>query len=112
MFQTSRTTTEKAYPTMSLPKFFPIRAANGTTIQIPSVGYGTYAAGETKWAKDAVLAALKEGYRHLDCAWIYGVDEPIGEAIRESGIPREEIFITTKVVDVNLANGREILISP
>lgn len=60
------------------------------------VGYGTWASGDTSWAKDATLAALKAGYRHLDCAWAYGVDEAIGQAIKESGIPREEIFITSK----------------
>ena len=82
---------------MSLPKSFDLKAADGKTIQIPSVGFGTWASGDTSWAKDSVLTALKEGYRHLDCAWMYGVDEPIGAAIKESGIPREEIFVTTKV---------------
>lgn len=82
---------------MSLPKTFSLRGANGKTFKIPSVGYGTWASGETSWAKDATLTALKEGYRHLDCAWMYGVDEPVGEAIKESRIPREEIFVTTKV---------------
>lgn len=48
------------------------------------------------WCKDATLAALKAGYRHLDCAWAYGVNEEIGQAIKESGIPRSEIFVTTK----------------
>ncbi|KAK0256781.1 hypothetical protein LTR91_000235 [Friedmanniomyces endolithicus] len=81
---------------MSLPQSFPLRVAGGKTIQIPSVGYGTWASGENSWAKDAVLTALKAGYRHLDCAWMYGVDEAVGEAIKESGIPREEIFVTTK----------------
>ncbi|KAK5116625.1 hypothetical protein LTR62_007299 [Meristemomyces frigidus] len=81
---------------MSLPKRFPLRVANGKTIEIPSVGYGTWASGENSWAKDAVAEALKAGYRHLDCAWMYGVDEPIGEAIKGSGVPREEIFITSK----------------
>ena len=83
-------------PFMSLPKSFPLRVAGGKTIQIPSVGYGTWASGENSWAKDAVVTALKAGYRHLDCAWMYGVDEAVGEAIKESGIPREEIFVTTK----------------
>ncbi|KAK4575263.1 hypothetical protein LTR86_001115 [Recurvomyces mirabilis] len=81
---------------MSLPKTFSLRAADGKTIQIPTVGYGTWASGENSWAKDAVLEALKAGYRHLDCAWMYGVDESIGEAIKESGVPREEIFVTSK----------------
>ncbi|TKA67780.1 hypothetical protein B0A55_06863 [Friedmanniomyces simplex] len=70
---------------MSLPKSFSLRAAGGKTIQIPSVGYGTWASGENSWAKDAVVTALKAGYRHLDCAWMYGVDEAVGQAIKESG---------------------------
>jgi diketogulonate reductase-like aldo/keto reductase len=81
---------------MSLPASFPLQAANGKTISLPSPGFGTWAAGDTTWAKESILSALKAGYRHLDCAWMYGVDGAIGDAIRESGIPREEIFITTK----------------
>lgn len=42
------------------------------------------------------MAALKAGYRHIDSAWSYGVDGEVGEAIKESGIPRSEIFVTTK----------------
>jgi diketogulonate reductase-like aldo/keto reductase len=79
---------------MSLPKSFPLKVANGKTIEIPSVGYGTWASGENSWAKDATLTALKEGYRHIDGAWAYGVDESIGAAIKESGVPREEIFFS------------------
>ena len=87
---------------MSLPTTFPLLAANGKTIPIPSVGYGTWASADS-WKsgeagpKEAVLAALKAGYRHLDCAWMYGIDAAVGEAIRESGVPREDIFITSKV---------------
>ncbi|KAI9791526.1 MAG: hypothetical protein M1833_001510 [Piccolia ochrophora] len=81
---------------MSLPQKYPMRVAHDETVQVPSVGFGTWAADESQWAKDATLAALKAGYRHLDCAWKYGVDQAIGTAIRESGIPRSEIFITTK----------------
>ena len=80
---------------MSLPKTLPLSAQQGEQ-SIPTVGFGTWASGETSWAKDSVLAALHAGYRHLDCAWMYGVDESIGEAIKESGIPREEIFVTSK----------------
>ncbi|KAL1303063.1 hypothetical protein AAFC00_006509 [Neodothiora populina] len=81
---------------MSLPSHLPMAAAGGETVQMPSVGYGTWAAGGTGWCKDATSAALKAGYRHLDCAWMYGVDEEVGAAIRESGIPRSELFITSK----------------
>lgn len=81
---------------MSLPTHFDLSAKGDKTIKIPSVGYGTWAAGDKSWAKDATLSALKAGYRHLDCAWMYGVDGSIGAAIKESGIPREEIFVTSK----------------
>ncbi|KXT18220.1 hypothetical protein AC579_2887 [Pseudocercospora musae] len=81
---------------MSLPKSFPIKVAGGETIDMPSVGFGTWAAGDTSWAKDSTLTALKEGYRHIDGAWMYGVDEAVGAAIKESGVPREQIFYTSK----------------
>lgn len=68
--------------------------ANGTTI--PGIGFGTWQAkGEA--CRDAVLAALKVGYRHLDTAAAYGNEEEIGAAIAASGIPREQIFLTTKL---------------
>jgi diketogulonate reductase-like aldo/keto reductase len=47
--------------------------------------------------KGAVLMALRAGYRHIDTARIYGNEADVGEAVRESGIPREEIFVTTKL---------------
>jgi diketogulonate reductase-like aldo/keto reductase len=71
-----------------------MKIANGKTIEVPAVGYGTWATGQNSWAKDATLTALKEGYRHIDGAWAYGVDESIGAAIRESGVPREDIFFS------------------
>jgi diketogulonate reductase-like aldo/keto reductase len=56
-----------------------MQAPGGKTVQIPSVGFGTWASGgpntpaSGEWVKIAVVAALKAGYRHLDCAWYYGV---------------------------------------
>ncbi|KAF1988715.1 Aldo/keto reductase [Aulographum hederae CBS 113979] len=81
---------------MPLPKSFTMKVADGKTIEMPSPGFGTWASGDTGWCKEAVKTALKAGYRHLDCAWMYGVDHEVGAAIKESGIPRSEIFITTK----------------
>lgn len=52
--------------------------------------------GETTWCETATLTALRSGYRHLDCAWRYGVDGAVGAAIRRSEIPRAQIFVTTK----------------
>ncbi|KAH7929870.1 Aldo/keto reductase [Leucogyrophana mollusca] len=71
-----------------------------TGASIPAVGLGCFVgAGDEKrkQVKDWALTALKNGYRHLDTAWIYGTETAVGEAIRESGIPRDEIFVTTKL---------------
>lgn len=64
-------------------------------VKVPCLGFGTYLtpAEETK---ASVLEALKVGYRHIDTAKAYGNEIPVGEAIKESGIAREEIFVTTK----------------
>lgn len=43
-------------------------------VSVPTVGFGTYAPGDTSWCYEATLHALKAGYRHLDCAWEYGVN--------------------------------------
>ncbi len=62
---------------------------------MPVLGLGVYKSGED--TKQAVLAALEAGYRHIDTAAFYFNEKAVGEAIRESGIPREELFITTKL---------------
>ncbi|PPQ80380.1 hypothetical protein CVT26_008267, partial [Gymnopilus dilepis] len=75
-----------------------IRLNNG--VEVPIVASGSFGgvdpASQAK-VKDWILTALKNGYRHIDTAWIYGTEKAVGEAIRESGIPREEIFVTTKL---------------
>ncbi|KAM0543973.1 hypothetical protein ACHAPJ_012068 [Fusarium lateritium] len=73
-----------------------MRVANNKFVQVPSVGFGTFATDNPDWCTDAVAAALKAGYRHLDTAWEYGVEAQIAEGIRQSGVPRSEIFITSK----------------
>jgi len=65
-------------------------------VEIPAIGLGTFRSKE-KEAYNAVLHALKTGYRHIDTAAIYGNEEEVGRAIKDSGIPREEIFVTTKL---------------
>lgn len=47
--------------------------------------------------RKAVKYALENGYRHLDCAYVYRNEDEVGQGIRESGVPREDIFITSKV---------------
>lgn len=64
---------------------------------IPVVGLGVWQANNGGETRDAVLAALKAGYRHIDTARIYGNEAEVGEAIRASGVKREEIFVTTKL---------------
>ncbi|MGO2512483.1 2,5-didehydrogluconate reductase DkgB [Marinomonas polaris] len=61
-----------------------------------TLGMGTFRL-QDKVAYDSVNMALEEGYRHIDTAQIYGNEAEVGQAIADSGIPRDELFITTKV---------------
>lgn len=72
-----------------------VKLNNG--VRMPIFGLGTYQTQSGREAKDAVLDALHAGYRHIDTASMYGNEKDVGAAIRESGIPREEIFVTTKL---------------
>lgn len=65
--------------------------------EIPKVGFGTWQIPSGDVAYNAVANALKHGYRHIDTALAYGNEASVGKAIRDSGIPREEIFLTTKL---------------
>lgn len=69
--------------------------ANG--VKMPMEGFGVYQVPDPKQCKASVLDALNTGYRLIDTAAAYMNEEAVGEAIRESGIPREELFITTKL---------------
>lgn len=64
-------------------------------IKMPRLGLGVYKSAEK--TKQAILWALEAGYRMIDTAAFYGNEREVGEAVRESGIPREEIFITSKL---------------
>ncbi|MBP1637230.1 MAG: Aldehyde reductase [Bacteroidetes bacterium] len=65
-------------------------------IEMPQLGIGTYTASNEA-CRDACLVALKNGYRHIDTAHAYGNESGVGAAVKESGIPREEIWITSKL---------------
>lgn len=65
-------------------------------LSIPCVGYGTFQTPNDETCA-AVLEAIKVGYRHIDTAAFYGNEEGVGEAVRKSGVPREQLFITSKV---------------
>jgi diketogulonate reductase-like aldo/keto reductase len=66
-------------------------------VQIPQVGLGVWQAEEGSEVEQAVGAALEAGYRLIDTAAIYGNEAGVGRAIKASGLPREEIFVTTKL---------------
>ncbi|KAG0337532.1 hypothetical protein BG004_007607 [Podila humilis] len=65
--------------------------------EIPLLGFGVYLIEPGKATEDAVLWALQAGYRHIDTATFYRNEVSVGNAIRSSGIPREDIFVTTKL---------------
>ena len=64
--------------------------------EIPLLGLGVWQVGKGRECEQAVRWALELGYRHIDTAQAYGNEESVGKAIRESGVPRDEVFITTK----------------
>ncbi|OKO90109.1 aldo/keto reductase [Geobacillus proteiniphilus] len=66
-------------------------------VKMPWVGLGVYKVKEGEEVRSAVRTALEIGYRHVDTAAFYENEEGVGQAIRESGIPREQVFVTTKV---------------
>lgn len=68
-----------------------------TGAQMPVIGFGTYLITDPAVCERAVSQALENGYRLIDTAQFYGNEEAVGRAIRASGIPREELFITTKL---------------
>jgi len=77
---------EPTVPTVSLN--------NG--VQIPQLGFGVYQVPPEQ-TREATLTALEVGYRHIDTAEMYGNEKGVGEGIRNSGIPREEVFVTSKL---------------
>jgi diketogulonate reductase-like aldo/keto reductase len=68
--------------------------ADGT--EIPLLGLGVWQVPEGRECEEAVRWALEAGYRHIDTAQAYGNERSVGRALRDSGVPREEVFITTK----------------
>lgn len=72
-----------------------IKLNNG--VQIPILGLGVFQAAGGDETQQAVLWALEAGYRHIDTAAIYANEADVGDAIKKSGIPREQIFVTTKL---------------
>src|SRR6266480_3305985 len=77
------------------------RARLNNGVKIPYLGLGVYQSPPGRITQRIVKYALKIGYRHIDTAMVYGNETDVGSALRESGIRREEVFITTKLWNSN-----------
>lgn len=74
-------------------------------VEVPANGFGVYQVSKED-CKESVLTALKAGYRHIDTAQSYFNESEVGEALKESDVPRKEIFLTTKVWIDNYGEGK------
>ena len=91
---------------MSLTETPAVRLRDG--VSMPLLGFGTWqATGRRGYA--AVLEALRVGYRHLDTATFYGNETEVGRAVRDSGVPRDEVFVTTKMPPGRAGRERQTL---
>lgn len=80
----------------------PYVEANGA--RIPAIGLGTWPMKDEECSA-AVATALKAGYRHIDTAAMYGNEAAVGAGLRASGVPRDEVFVTTKVWNDDIRSG-------
>lgn len=64
--------------------------------KIPAIGLGTWQSAPNQ-VRNAVKVALQKGYRHIDTALAYGNEKEVGQGIKDSGVPREQIWLTTKL---------------
>ena len=71
-----------------------VTLANG--VKMPCIGYGTWQTPSGEVAENCVKTAIEKGYRHIDTAWVYGNEPDVGRGIKNSGVKREEIFLTSK----------------
>ena len=74
-------------------------------VEVPANGFGVYQVSKED-CKESVLTAIKTGYRHIDTAQSYFNESEVGEALKESDVPRKEIFLTTKVWIDNYGEGK------
>jgi len=77
-------------------------------VPMPMVGFGTWPL-HAHQACEAVLQALRAGYRHIDTATMYANEDEIGHALRDSGVPRPEVFLTTKLRARDAGRERQVL---
>lgn len=80
-----------------------LRLNNG--VDMPQFGIGTFGVPSNAIAADAVCFALKNGYRHIDTAHAYNDEEGVGEGLRKSGVPRNQVWITSKLWPSDYTNA-------
>lgn len=83
-----------------------VKLNNG--VEMPRFGLGTFLQGSNEICKQSCLTALRAGYRHIDTAHAYYDEEGVGEAVKESGIPRNEIWITSKLWPTEYGEGKTL----
>lgn len=88
----------------ALPRTLPLPGG----VQIPVLALGVYEARAGRETVDAVLHAFSVGYRHVDTASLYGNEKEVGEAVRASGLPRGELFVTTKLWNADHGTERAL----
>lgn len=81
-----------------------VKLSNG--VLMPGIGFGVYQTKSGKETENAVEWALEAGYRHIDTAMIYGNETSVGKAVKKSGIPRDSLFITTKLWNEDIRKER------
>jgi diketogulonate reductase-like aldo/keto reductase len=77
-------------------------------VEIPRFGLGVFRSADGDETANAVRWAVEAGYRHIDTAMIYGNEKSVGEAIRSCGVPREKLFITTKLWNEDMRQHRQL----
>ncbi len=70
-------------------------------VLIPAIGFGTWQTPDGETAVNSVRTAIKAGYRHIDTAAVYGNEVSVGEGIRQSGVDRRSLFVTSKLWNTN-----------
>jgi diketogulonate reductase-like aldo/keto reductase len=73
--------------------------------KIPCIGFGTFGLDNNKQGQDIIKTAISLGYRHFDTASLYGSEEILGKAVKDSGVSREDFFLTSKVWKDDMAPG-------
>jgi diketogulonate reductase-like aldo/keto reductase len=77
-------------------------------VRVPQLGLGVYGAEDGPETEQAVLWALEAGYRHIDTAAVYGNERSVGSALKKSGIPRSEVFVTGKIWNSHIRAGQTL----